>query len=76
VALGEKPGSLFVLGHASSHHSEPDTVIVLGNILIILLKKYSGRRKFMPLSPKTTQIQIILSRVKEVLEKRGFRHLK
>jgi hypothetical protein len=36
---------------------------------------YSGHGKFMPLSPKTTQIQIIISQVKEEQEKRCFRHL-
>jgi hypothetical protein len=29
--------------------------------------RYSGRGKFMPLSPKTTQIQSVISRVREEL---------
>ncbi len=33
---------------------------------------YSGRGKFEPLSPKTTQIQMIISRVKEELIKALF----
>jgi hypothetical protein len=36
---------------------------------------YSGRGKFMPLSLKTTQIQSVISQVKEELEKHCFRHL-
>jgi hypothetical protein len=36
---------------------------------------YSGRGKFMPLLPKTTQIQGVISRVKEELERHCFRHL-
>jgi hypothetical protein len=36
---------------------------------------YSGRAKFMPLSPKTTQIQSVISRVKEELESHCFRRL-
>jgi hypothetical protein len=37
--------------------------------------QYSGRGKFMPLSPKTTPIQSVISRVKEELERHCFRHL-
>jgi hypothetical protein len=40
-----------------------------------MLDLYSGRAKFMPLSPKTTQIQSVISRVKEELESHCFRLL-
>ncbi len=36
---------------------------------------YSGRGKFMPLSPKTTQIQSVISQVREELGRYCFRHL-
>jgi hypothetical protein len=39
------------------------------------LPEYSGRAKFMPLSPKTMQIQSVISRVKEELERHCFWHL-
>ncbi len=46
-----------------------------GSVKLSVSHCTSGRGKFMPLSPKTTQIQNVISRVKEELERHCFRHL-